>query len=420
MEMQSDESSHHGYAAERVPESAQGSGWRIFFIVAGSLCGLPVFILSARIFGGLGFSHGLLAVLLGAGISAILGACSAYTGSSARMGLAMLADHAFGPWGSGIVKLVIAISLVGWFGVNIGVLGATAASALSQMSGWHVPPLAIGLPVSLAIAATTIAGATGLERLGSVLVPVTLIVLLASVGLSWRHLDTAMATTGTGEIGFGGAVAAIVGSYVVGIVIQPDYGRFVRRPWQAAMGAGLSLGVAYPLVMILSSLASLALGAPELISAMILLGFGVPALAVLLLGAWIDSSACLYSASLSFANQLPRLGFAAIVATITLVGILLVVVGADTVFIPFLMTLGVALPPLATVLILSHFLVRVPASFLSSVTAAICWATGTATGGVTTQKWLTLSGLPVLDSIVITCLTLTIFNHLIVMRHTTS
>lgn len=397
---------NQGFATEKVPTELQGSGWSVFFIVAGSLCGLPVFILSAKIFGGLGFVRGLQAVLIGALISAGLGACTAYAGSKSRLGLAMLADQAFGSLGARIVKLVITISLVGWFGVNIGVLGATAADALAHMSVATVPPLAIGLPVCLAIAAVTLFGATGLERLGKVLVPVTLLILLTSVVLVAARMDEVWATRGSGSLSFGQAVSAIVGSYIVGIVIQPDYGRFVRRPAAAASGTAAALGIAYPAVLTLSSMASLTLRAPELISAMIILGFGLPALAVLLMGAWIDSSACLYSASLSLVNQLPRFRLPHVVIAVTAIGVVLVVLGADKAFIPFLVTLGVSLPPLAAVLVVSTVFLSAPQAVGGQskvdrhVLPLVSWAIGTLVGECADRELIALTGLATLDSII--------------------
>ena len=400
MDLRSNESAHHGYASELVPESAQGSGWRVFFIVAGSQCGLSCFILSARIFGGMGFTEGLLAVVVGGAIAGILGACSAFTGSRSRMGLAMLADHTFGHTGSRIVKVVIAIALVGWFGVIISVVGETAALALSQMSGHRVPPLAIALPISAGIALMTLSGATGLERLGKLLVPATALVLGLSAFLVSSKLGRVWGTNGSGSLDFASGVSAIVGTYIVGIVIQPDYGRFVRLPSSAAAGAGIALSVAFPLILVFASLASLALGAPQLISAMVLLGFGLPALAILLLGAWIDASACLYSATLSFANQMPRVGFATIVLTTTLIGVTLVLMGAETVFIPFLVTLGIALPPLATVLILGYFLLPDQTRGAMSALMLACWLVGTSLGFMTTHSQFKLTGLPALNSII--------------------
>jgi purine-cytosine permease-like protein len=132
------------------------------------------------------------------------------------------------------------------------------------------------------------------------------------------------------------------------------------------------------------------------------LGFGLLAVAVLLLGAWIETAASMYSASLSFANQMPRVTFQTIVGVIWLAGILLVVLGADTIFIPFLMTLGLALPPLAAILTLSHFLSGKTADARGSALAAASWIAGTFTGLATTNGMLTPSGLPVLDSILVT------------------
>lgn len=399
MKFRSEEAEHHGYADAQVPEGAQGSGWRIFFIISASLCGLPVFILSSNIFGSLGFQQGLKAILLGGAIAGTLGALSAFTGSRARSGLAVLADHAFGPSGGRIVKMIIAISLVGWFGVNIGVLGATVASAIEQMSGWQVSPLAIGLPVSVGIAAVTLFGFKGLERLGNVLLPLTAAVLLLSVSLVLPDVNRVWATQGSGALNFASSVSAVVGTCVVGIVIQPDYGRFIRRPLEAAGAVGASLGFVFPLILTASAFATLALGADQLISALIILGVGLPALAVLLLGAWIDTCLCLYSGSLSLANQLPRASFHLIVGAIWMLGVLMVLLGADTFFIPFLMTLGLALPPVATVLILSHFLTKGSADSFGAILAALCCATGSLVGFATTKGALTLTELPVVDSI---------------------
>ncbi|WP_235890247.1 hypothetical protein [Sandaracinobacter neustonicus] len=47
-----------------VPPEQQGSGWRIFFIIAGSVCALPVFILGAQVSAALGLQQAVLAVLL--------------------------------------------------------------------------------------------------------------------------------------------------------------------------------------------------------------------------------------------------------------------------------------------------------------------------------------------------------------------
>ncbi len=391
-----------GFAAELVPSDRQGSGRKVFFIVAGSMCGLPAFILAARIFDALGFTAGLAAVGIGGAISGVLGACTAWAGSRTRMGLAMLVDAILPPVGARSVKLIIALSAVGWFGVGISVLGETAAHALSRLTGVAVAPLAVAVPACLLIAAVTLRGTRGLERLGLMLIPATLAFLVLSTLLVMSQLGEATAAVATHTLSFGEAVSAVVGSYIVGIVIQPDYGRFVRRPMAAAGAAAAALGIVYPLVLTLSALASSVTHTPELISAMILLGFGVPALVILALGSGIDASASLYSGSLSLSNQLPRLPFAAIIIAATLVGLGLVLLGAETVFIPFLLVLGVSLPPLAIVMILATLTAgeAIAAPGRAARNAALtAWVAGSAVGFLTAHAAIVLTSLPTLDSL---------------------
>lgn len=390
-----------GFARAQVPEEAQGSGWRVFFIVAGSLCGLPVFILGAQVSAGLGFAAAARAAVLGALVMGLLGGVSAYAGSRSRMSLAMLSDVAFGHVGGRAVKLAIAISLVGWFGVNISVLGATASQAVATMTGFHLAAPFISVPVSALIAIVAIRGATGLERLGMFLIPLAVLVLVASVVLTRHHLGPVLASPGSGALGFGAAVSAIIGSYMVGIIIQPDYGRFVRRPLGAAAGSAGALGLAFPVVLLASAVASLALGKPDLISAMIVLGFGAPALVVLFTGAWIDASACLYSGGLSLANQFGRFSLRQVIIAVTVIGVALAVFHAERAFLPFLMLLGVALPPVATVQV-AEALWMSPGDHAAKAIrwpAAFAWLAGVCAGATSQSGLWRLTGVSAIDSI---------------------
>src|ERR1700748_1933859 len=111
-----------GHARRLLPDVHLGGGHRVFFIVAGALCGLPAYILAAQVVNGMGLRRGIYAFIAGGLLSGFLGGLSAYCGARTRMNLAMLADEAFGLIGGRIVKMVIALSLVGWVGVILRVL----------------------------------------------------------------------------------------------------------------------------------------------------------------------------------------------------------------------------------------------------------------------------------------------------------
>jgi cytosine permease len=394
-----------GYARQRVPDDQLGSGRRVFFIVAGALCGLPVYVLSSQVVNGLGYKKARYAFLLGGILAGTLGAVSAYIGAKTRMNLGMLADEAFGTTGGRIVKTVIALSLIGWVGVILSVLGATAGSAVNSLYGLNLNSQWIAVVAGLAVAVITLRGVQGLEYIGLLIAP-----LLCAL-LAWTfykgcpgNLSPGLASPG-GTLGFGAAVSAVVGEYVVGIVIQPDYGRFVRRPLGAGMATGLALGVAFPAILILSAIPTFKCSASDLISVMVTVGIGLPALVLLVLGAWTDASACLYSGSLSLTNEVKQFRLPWVTTASAAIGCLFAILHAERQFMPFLAILGVAFPPVAAVNIMHVLLnsrrTRDSRPELPRVrwVAVSAWICGSLTGYLSGNAYFTLSGIASIDSI---------------------
>ncbi len=392
-----------GYARRLVPDVQLGGAHRVFFIVAGALCGLPAYILAAQVVHGMGIRRGISAFIVGGLLSGSLGALSAYCGARTRMNLAMLADEAFGVIGGRIVKMVIALSLVGWVGVILSVLGATAGAAIHSIYGVTFDTAWIAIAAAIVVTMIALRGVKGLEHVGMVIAPLLLALIAWTFYKGYPNVaPTAMPAT----LGFGAAVSAVVGEYVVGIVIQPDYGRFVRRPVGAGVAAGLALGVAFPCILTLAAIPTFRSGAADLIGVMVMVGIGLPALALLVLGAWIDASACLYSGSLSLTNQVKRFKLPWVTACSAAIGCIIAVLHAETVFMPFLAILGVAFPPVAAVNIL-HTVTsksleeRGPPPLLRPV-ALLSWAVGSVGGYLTSHDYFTVTGIASIDSIVIT------------------
>jgi cytosine permease len=391
-----------GYARRLVPDVQLGGGQRVFFIVAGALCGLPGYVLAAQVVNGMGLQGAITAFIVGGLLSGFLGALSCYCGARTRMNLAMLADEAFGTVGGRIVKTVIAISLAGWVGVILSVLGATAGSTMHTLYGTTFDSAWIAVIAALIVTIIALRGVKGLEHVGMVIAPLLLALIAWTMfkGCTPAPVSSAPASA----LGFGAAVSAVVGEYVVGIVIQPDYGRFVRRPVSAAIAAGVALGVAFPCILTLAAIPPFRCGAPDLIGVMVTVGIGLPALALLMVGAWIDASACLYSGSLSLTNEVKRFELPWVVVGIGLLGCVLAVLHAERVFMPFLAILGVAFPPVAAINILhtlrSREIVSDPPAYRP--VALLAWACGSVSGYFTSHDYFTLTGIASIDSIVIT------------------
>ncbi|MCQ8278921.1 cytosine permease [Acetobacteraceae bacterium KSS8] len=395
---------HEEYTGVAVPLVFRGSAWRVFFIVTGTVCGLPTYVLSAQIFHALGSTRAVGAILAGTALVSLLAAFSCFLGAHTGMSLALLSERAFGRFGARIVKLLLAISLIGWFGANIGLLGMSAAGALHEQFGFSLARQAISFSMGVLIMVVACIGATGLERLGQLVIPAAAIgvtVAIAHVVSLPPHRAVAIPLN---TMTFSGAVSAIVGSYIVGIIIQPDYSRFVRSPSRAVLAAVVSLGAIYPALMVGAGYSALVVGRPDLVTVLTAIGLGIPALCVLLLSVWIDATASLYSASLAMANQIASRRIVPCVIAAGCVGLAIDLSGIADSYVRFLLLLGIALPPVAVIIAVDGLFegntkLAVP---VLRPAALLGWAAGTVMGILCEHGVLTLTSVPVFDSLIVT------------------
>jgi cytosine permease len=392
-----------GYARETIPEAQLGGAYKLFFIVTGTLCGLPAYALSAQLANALGFEQARHAFLLGGLVSGALAALMAYVGAGTRMNVALLADYAFGTVGGRVVKSVLAFSLLMWATVILSVLGTTLGDAIQRLYGIHIAAPWIEAVAAIAIGTVTLRGVRGLESVGMIIAPVLAMLLAFTLyhgcGPNPGGLPPPAAT-----IGLGAAISEVVGGNVVGILIQPDYARFVRRPLRAGIASALSLGVAYPAVLIFTALPAARCGAPNLIAVMVTAGIGVPALALLALGALIDGGASLYSGSLSLTNEVKKFRLPWVIVAAACVGFALATFHAERYYLPFLSLLGIAIPPVGAINILHVLLSRrdlsngAPAERAAEWPACLGWIAGTLVGYLGTMGQISISGIGAVDS----------------------
>src|SRR3546814_10354206 len=86
------------------------------------------------------------------------------------------------------------------------------------------------------------------------------------------------------------------------------------------------------------------------------MGFGLPSLAMLLLSIWTINALNLYSAGLSLAATFPGIRQGVIIVAGGLIGCIFALLGIIDSFIPFLVTLGLIIPPIAAIYVIACFL----------------------------------------------------------------
>lgn len=346
------------YASGRLPEELTIPGWRVALIIASFTFSLPGFLNNAQAGLALGMNQAVLAAL-GAGLILCAGAClTAIVSVRTRLTTYMLVQRSFGLWGAALVNIVIAIVHFCWFGVNVSFFGDAMVAA--ARGGYGVPGnfdlfVVIG---SIIITLSTIWGFRTLDRLAMVAVPFVGVILIAVCVAALGDNpapDLGPVAAPPVPMSFGIALSSLVGGNLLTVAAMPDLSRFIRTERGAVSAMLLSFPFCAPVIMLVSALIALATGQTDIMKLVVALGFGLPALAMLILSVWTINALNLYSAGLSLAATFPRLKQGWIVVIGGAIGCLFALLGIINSFIPFLIALGLIIPPIAAIYVIDGF-----------------------------------------------------------------
>ena len=187
----------------------------------------------------------VLASFLGNLVNFIIGAFVGYIGYKTACNSGILYRYVYGNAGAYIPVVFISILLIGWQGIVVGAFGATWTTALHP----ELPVSEIFSSTTFYFAAvfagilytaTTYFGVKGLEKVSipsvAVLVFVGLYAIYLNIqqagGLSnFQALSAELAAKN--PLTMVQAINLVIGSWIVGAVVMPEYTRFAKKTWVA-------------------------------------------------------------------------------------------------------------------------------------------------------------------------------------------
>lgn len=179
---------------------------------------------------------------------------------------------------------------------------------------------------------------------------------------------------------FGIALSSLIGADMLTITAMPDLSRYTRTKVGAIWSMVVSFPVFAPIVMTTAALAALAMNESNIMALIVELGLGLPALLLLVISAWTINTLNLYSASLSLAATFPKIGRSVYVVIGGVIGCGFALLGIIEAFIPFLVLLGLLIPPIAAIYVIdsyTRFRNRDPAETITNIPAFHWRAVGT-------------------------------------------
>ena len=399
------------YATEPVPDDKTVSWVRVALVAAMVAFSLPTFLTGLELAVVSSAPNTAAMLLIGAIILTLLGSLTGGIGASTRLSSYMLNRVAFGTQGAALVNLAFAISLLGWFGVNIDLFSGAVQRLALELFDLDLPAWPIELFAGLVMTITTVFGFRAINLLSTLLVPVLVLVTVQLIlgALDVMPLEEVMVQSVEEEIAFGDGVSAVVGAVVVGAVILPDITRFIRH-WSGAVYAVIITYFFIDLVVTgAGAIASSALADDDLLNIMITLGIGWAAFAIVIFGSWVLNSLNLYSTMLSVESTLPQLNNRLLIVITGALGTVAAFFNILDYFLDFLFYLAIVFVPVSGVIAVDYLLLRKSAYHQQRQAlevslrpiAIFSWTLGATVSLAGSWGWLSLTGIAALDAMLV-------------------
>ncbi|ECG6807979.1 TPA: cytosine permease [Salmonella enterica subsp. enterica serovar Muenchen] len=392
------------------------SGLRIAMILLG-IAVTPVLLSSSSLGNQLSSSSLVTVVILGGLILTILAAITISVGEKARLPTYGIVKYAFGEKGAVAINILMAISLFGWIAVTANMFGHSVHDLLAQ-HGVTLPVPLLVMAGCVIFVASTAFGFAVLGKVAQVAVPIIALVLCYILYIATHSQVTAPAEVASMNTGV--AVSTVVGTIIVLVATLPDFGSFVHNRKHALIAAAVTFLIVYPLLYWAGATPSALSGQGSLLGAMAIFGAVLPGALLLIFACVTGNAGNIFQGTLVVSTLLTR--FPKWQITIALGGLSAIVGSLDIMawFIPFLLFLGIATPPVAGIYIADFFLYRrdgYQESVLTQepqikVLTFVAWLLGTAVGFMTVKGLFTLTSIPSVDSIVVACIAYVLLSRL--------
>ncbi|MCQ4207192.1 cytosine permease [Streptomyces longispororuber] len=348
------------YALSRVPQDKRLGFWTMLLQWLAQSGSISQFTLGATIGVGMTFGDAFLAFTLGAVILEVVIFLIGMAGMREGLATPLLTRWVgFGRNGSALVSFVIAVSLVGWFGVQNTIFGNSVSSLVGGPSWlWCVV-------AGLAITVLVIFGFRYMAIFAKIVTPLFFAMVAWSVidALSEHSLGDLISSPPPGQaIPLSVAATAIAGGYMTGAIVAPEMTRYNKKGSHVFLQTASSMILSEYIVGLTGVLLGHMVKSNE-VSQIVLSTSGVFGVLVVLMSTAKINDWNLYGSSLGVVNFFQvvfkkRLHRGAVTIALGIAGTVLSAVGIMTHFTDFLTVLGVAIPPIGGIVVAEYWVVR--------------------------------------------------------------
>lgn len=354
-------SNDNDFSLSRIPEGAKEPFWQILMVRIGAICCVSQLVLGATLGYGMSFWGAFWATMLGSVILQVLSWALGTAAAREGLSTSLLSRWAgLGKNGSAVLGGVVAISMVGWFGVQNCVF-ADGMYSITGILNYPIWAAITGLGITLLV----VAGIRWIARFASVFVPLFIIAVIvsAAIVLQDHSLMEFLNSPHPGpELGFGAAVTIVAGGFIAGAICTPDYSRYLKNGkqvfWMTLVGTFVGeLGMNLIAVILCHATGT------QNVTEIMMATSGILGVIIVVASTVKLNDINLYSSGLGLATMINALFNVKVNRSIMtwalgIAGTVLSVIGVINYFQGFLTLLGVAIPPVAGIMVIDYYVLR--------------------------------------------------------------
>ena len=307
-------------------------------------------ILTGTYFSPLGFTKGLLAILIGHVIGCTMLFFAGLIGGKVRKSAMETAKMSFGSKGALLFSVLNIIQLVGWTAIMI-YDGALAVNGIFDMGNW-IWCIVIGALIVLWIM-------IGIKNLGKVNTVAMGALFVLTIILSFVIFGKGSALNISGEgMTFGAAVELSVAMPLSWLPLISDYTREAKKPVKATAVSAVTYGVVSCWMYIIGMGAAIFTGESNIAQIMVKAGLGIAGLLIIVFSTVTTTFLDAYSAGISSESLSVKINGKWVAVAVTIIG----TVGA--IFLPladitdFLYFIGSVFAPMIAIQIADFFILK--------------------------------------------------------------
>lgn len=259
---------------------------------------------------GLDFDALIKATFIGNSINFILGALVGYVGYKTACNSGLLYRYVYGTLGARAPAVFVALLTICWQGIIVGAFGFAWAQSFESGTFY-----AVAIFGGLLFTVTTYFGVRGLELVS---IPATLILVGVGVYAGILNVSQAGGMDGFLQLSQQSATKApltlveavnlVIGSWIVGAIVMPEYTRFAKKAWVAIAIPFIVMIVSQWFLQIIGAMGGVVSGTYDFTTYMLAQGAFIGSIGVVAMSfaLWTTGDANLYLPAVQTASVFKR------------------------------------------------------------------------------------------------------------------